>query len=257
MESRSPVAIMSVLLLVLPLSVPWALALLHLEDLPVYIDSVQAIGAGAELAYNGHFSSTWMLYGLINPFLLEALLRVGFGSAACSIFRLFQLFWLALGVLGIVLTLRKLLAASAGGFRTAFLDIIPVVLGSTVLLIESLELTPEAIGFCAMSLLLLACVSYDGSMKSTKTRSGDCFPDRHSTYRSDAGSARSPLRRWPCRFRILDEKVLDPGAADPHVSTSPVGWFRRAGFADRDYSDPGCIGCGSICRLHDERPGEA
>jgi len=159
---------MSVLLLVLPLSVPWALALLHLEDLPVYIDSVQAIGAGAELAYNGHFSSTWMLYGLINPFLLEALLRVGFGSAACSIFRLFQLFWLALGVLGIVLTLRKLLAASAGGFRTAFLAIIPVVLGSTVLLIESLELTPEAIGFCAMSWLLLACVSYDGSMKSTE-----------------------------------------------------------------------------------------
>lgn len=63
-------------------SILWVLVFANSFNLPLYLDSLFTIGAGAKLADQGHFSDTFMLYGLVNPYILEALLFFKLGALA-------------------------------------------------------------------------------------------------------------------------------------------------------------------------------
>ena len=149
---NGPVIAVSVLLLI------WLAVLARFYSLPFYMDSLYTVGAGARLAHMGHFSSTFMLYGLINPFIEEVLLIAGLGSMAPFLLRIFQFVMVGAGFFFLYLTSRTI---SRGENRKAvLLSIAAAVLSSTIMLIESFELTPETSMFLMISILMFTLTTY-------------------------------------------------------------------------------------------------
>lgn len=136
----------------------WLVVLARFYSLPLYMDSVYTMGAGARLAQMGHFSSTFMLYGLLNPFIEELLLLAGAGPLAPFLLRFFQFIMAVAGFYFLFLTARTL--ARDENVRMVRLTVAAAVLSSAVMLIESFELTPETSMFlmvCMMMYWLTAC----------------------------------------------------------------------------------------------------
>lgn len=141
----------------------WIHMLTESFNLSLYYDSLFTIGSGAKLADQGHFSSTFMLYGLINPFVLEALLLMNQGSSAPYLLRLLQLIIAATGCVFAAKTVSRY-----GEYRkrkSAFLTVVAVFLSSSVIMIESLELTPENLSLCIFSILIYQLTVYKPSKR--------------------------------------------------------------------------------------------
>jgi hypothetical protein len=151
------------LILITVLALPWLHSLANVRSLQLYADSLFTIGAGARLAAFGNYSQTFMLYGLVNPYLLNLLLTLGAGGEAVYVLRGIQLSLAFLGILGLLLALRRIAGDRQAGF--SYLSMLLLAfLGSPMFLVESFELTPEISMFAAVSWLLFASVRYDGSL---------------------------------------------------------------------------------------------
>lgn len=150
--------------LIMALSIPWLHSLMNLRHLQLYADSLFTIGAGARLAALGSYSQTFMLYGLVNPCLLNLLLTLGAGGEAVFALRGVQLSLAFLGILGLLLTLKQIDRNGQAGFSYSSMLLL-AFLGSPVFLVESFELTPEISMFAAVSWLLFASLRYDGSFR--------------------------------------------------------------------------------------------
>ncbi len=146
------------------LALPWILSAIGFRSLHLYGDSIFTVGAGVRMACMGHNCRTFMLYGLINPGLLEGLIRAGIGTAAPHILRLIQAAAAFLGMYGLALALRRL---RPGTGRNVFPLVLIPFLASPVFLVESFELTPEIMMFTGLSWLLLFSLEFDGSLKGT------------------------------------------------------------------------------------------
>ena len=151
-------------ILIIALAIPWLFSLAAFRFLQLYADSLFTIGAGARLAACGHFGQTFLLYGLVNPRLLELLLTLGAGGEAAYVLRILQLALALLGIWGLTLTMRQFTPGKqSGGSPLSWLLL--AFLGSPIFLVESFELTPEISMFAAISWLLFASLSYDGSFR--------------------------------------------------------------------------------------------
>ena len=125
---------------------------------PIYMDSFFTIGAGAKLFFEGHSAPTFMLYGLINPFILEGLLNCGFGPSAPFMLRFFQLL-MGLGtILFLGLSLKRMLervplilCVATSAFT---------VLSSTALMKEFLEPVPETGMAFTVSMMIYLMLRY-------------------------------------------------------------------------------------------------
>lgn len=140
------------------LGVLWLTNALYINQQPLYIDSFFTVGAGAKLFIHGHGAETFMLYGLINPFLLEGLLNAGLGSTSPAILRLAQMLMTLATVVVTALSLKALLPGK--NLKTRLTAVAVTMLSSTVLMRESLEPLPETgLAFCiALSaLIILRC----------------------------------------------------------------------------------------------------
>jgi len=138
------------------LFVLWLLVLVNSFHLPVYLDSLFTIGAGARLAEDGILSPTFMLYGLINPYILYLFLRADLGAWAPYLLRIVQFIVAISGY--VVLSLVASSATHGSSRRLSNLSALVAIFGSAVILIESFELTPEIVTFsvfCAMIYLML------------------------------------------------------------------------------------------------------
>ncbi|MBD3369180.1 hypothetical protein GF402_02305 [Candidatus Fermentibacteria bacterium] len=157
MRARSKYVWMA-LLLVLPAAF-WIASLAVSKQLPLFIDSQIAIGAGARLYHHGHLAETCMIHGLINPYLLEGLLRLGLGAFAPYALRLVQ-FLIGLG--SICAAYRIGLNLDGRSSRNAVLiSTALAALCSTIFLVESFELTPENVMTLCLLLLLHRLVVYE------------------------------------------------------------------------------------------------
>lgn len=125
--------------------------------LPTYLDTVYSFGAGAKLAYTGHFADTFMLHGLLNPYIVEVIIRAGAAGQSFLLARQAQAIWAALTLLGIYGSLRSLLGdrlsrgAAVLASSTMFL--------STMTTIELLDIRPECPSMAGVSLLLWICLT--------------------------------------------------------------------------------------------------
>ncbi len=144
--------------IIVVLAILWIFVLINYFNLPLYLDSLFTIGAGAKLADQGHFSSTFMLYGLVNPYILEALIFFKLGALAPHVLRLIQFSIALTGIFFLARTVsyRKNSLSS----RLSFFTTIAVVLSSTTILIESFEPTPENATLCIFSILLYLLTIY-------------------------------------------------------------------------------------------------
>ena len=142
----------------------WFLYAASFHASPLYADSLFTIGAGARLASEGHFSSTFMLYGLINPFTLEALLRLGFGESAPDILRLFNLM-ACLAAAGLIASGTRQLIP--GKQKLVIFVASLTLLSSVILLIDSMELTPEVLILFSLAGLFRACMLYRSGNRDT------------------------------------------------------------------------------------------
>ena len=106
-----------------------------------------------------------MLYGLIDPYILEGLLAMGAGAAAPFALRIVQFLIAAAGFYLIYRTFSSL-ESKISRFRAASFTA-AAVMSSAVILIESLEITPEIVMFTAVSLLLYRLVTYRPSLKNS------------------------------------------------------------------------------------------
>lgn len=136
----------------------WLAVLARFYELPVCMDSIYTMGAGARLAHMGHFSSTFMLYGLLNPFIEELLLLAGAGPLAPFLLRIFQFIMAVAGFFFLFLTARTL--ARDDNVRMAGITVAASVLGSAVMLIESFEFTPETSMFLILSIMMYWLIGY-------------------------------------------------------------------------------------------------
>jgi len=68
----------------------WLVNSWHVVRNPLYIDSFFTLGAGVKLFLQGHSESTFMLYGLINPYALEGLMKLVPGPEATTLLSLLQ-----------------------------------------------------------------------------------------------------------------------------------------------------------------------
>lgn len=142
----------------------WVLFAASFHASPLYADSLFPVGAGARLASEGHFSSTFMVQGLINPFILEALLRLGLGESAPDALRLIH-FMTCLAAIGLIASgMRQLIP---GRSKSIFLVASITLLSSVILLIESLELTPEVLTLFSLAGLFRACILYRGGSRDS------------------------------------------------------------------------------------------
>ena len=140
----------------------WVMLALRYRMLPLYADSIHTLGAGAKLAYTGHFSSTFMSFGLINPFIIELFLKLGFGGQSYHLIRLVQLLWAILGFIGIGASFRLICRREISIIKTILFTSI-ICLSSAIILIEAFEPTPEISMFCVLSWLVFASLRYKGS----------------------------------------------------------------------------------------------
>ncbi|MCK5130871.1 MAG: hypothetical protein KAR40_01800 [Candidatus Sabulitectum sp.] len=99
-----------------------------------------------------------MLYGLINPYILETLLNLKLGPLAPYVLRLVQFLIAITGF--IFLSLAVSHGKKNTQLRFSFFSTIVVVLSSTVILIESFEPTPENITLCIMNILFYLMTIY-------------------------------------------------------------------------------------------------
>jgi len=153
-----------ILLFLIVFTVLWVLVLVNSFDLPLYSDSLFTIGAGAKLADQGHFSSTFMLYGLVNPYILEALLNLKLGAQAPYILRLAQF---VIAITGFIFLSRAVSLDKNGlSNRLSFFSTFAVIFSSTVILIESFEPTPETATLSIFSILFYLLVIYKPSMRN-------------------------------------------------------------------------------------------
>ena len=136
----------------------WLLVLAKSFYLPLYLDSLFTVGAGAKLAEQGHFSETFMLYGLINPYFLEILIKLNPGALAPYFLRLIQFIATCTGLFFLSLSVSHVRKGTSR--NTSILAAVSVVLGSAVTLIESFELTPETLTFSGFSILLYMMITY-------------------------------------------------------------------------------------------------
>ena len=142
----------------------WVLYSVSFSTSPLYADSLFTVGAGARLASEGHFSSTFMLYGLINPFTLEALIRLGLGEGAPDVLRLFNVL-ACLAAVGLIASgVRQFFP---GRPRSVIFVTSLTMLSSMILLIESMELTPEILTLFSLAGLFRACILYRGGNRDT------------------------------------------------------------------------------------------
>ena len=146
------------------LAIPWILSIISFNSLNLFGDSLFTIGAGTRLAFIGHHEQTFLLYGVINPSILEILIRLGAGTKAPPMLRLVQMMVAVVGVYGLSLTLRRFYPKDG---RNAFLWLLIAFLSSPVFMVESFELTPEILMFASLSWLLHFSMEYDGSWRKT------------------------------------------------------------------------------------------
>lgn len=133
------------------LSILWITVAIKSFNLPIYLDSLFTIGAGTQLAQLGHFSGTFMLYGLVNAYILEALLVLKLGALAPYLLRLVQLL---MALTGFYFLCRSIsLRNNNHCIHCNFLSAAAVVLSSSVILIESFEPTPENVMLFAVNIL--------------------------------------------------------------------------------------------------------
>ncbi len=153
----------SLILSVLALLSLWLINSFHIFAQPIYYDSFYTIGAGAKLFMEGHSSSTFMLYGLINPFFLEWLLNSGLAESAPFILRLFQQL-ITFGIITVLgLCLQQFFEAKSFS-RTLPLAAL-ALLSSTIMLKESLEPTPEIGLSLTVSLMIYLLIKYKPCLK--------------------------------------------------------------------------------------------
>ncbi len=125
--------------------------------LPCYMDVVYSFGSGVKLYQEGHFSNTMMLYGLLNPYVVEGLLRLGAGTGSFILARHAQGFWLILAALGIAGSLRALLNDRISRIAAALAGM--SILVSVPASIELLDVRPENPAMAGMALLMWGVLS--------------------------------------------------------------------------------------------------
>ncbi len=138
------------------LLLPWIANGIYAESSPLYLDSIFTFGAGAKLYLTGHHSTTFMLYGLINPYILERFLVSGLGPDAPVALRLTQLLYVfgAMWLCGCCVNQIVTEQTRKRSILTTFM----VMLSSTVLLRESLEVVPEPGLLLSLALLMYAAL---------------------------------------------------------------------------------------------------
>lgn len=129
----------------------------HSSMLPTYMDSFYSFGAGAKLAYTGHFSDTFMLHGLLNSYLVETIIRAGAAGQSYILARQAQAIWAAITLLGVYGSLRSLLGDRLS--RCTTLLAASTMFLSTMTTIELLDIRPECPSMAGVSLLLWVCLS--------------------------------------------------------------------------------------------------
>ncbi len=135
----------------------WAILLLGVRSMPLHSDALLTMGAGARLCARGHFACTYMLYGLVNPFLLELFSLFGAGTASFHVLRVVNVLIGAAGVAGIAMSYREV---RGGSDRLSLLPVLLACAGSAYLLLESFEPTPETGTGAVTAWLLFACLRY-------------------------------------------------------------------------------------------------
>ncbi|MCD4701138.1 MAG: hypothetical protein K8S24_04695 [Candidatus Aegiribacteria sp.] len=141
----------------------WVAVAVRSFNLPIYFDSLFTIGAGARLAHHGHFSGTFMLYGLVNAYILEIFLALKMGALAPFLLRIMQLI---LALTGFFFLCRGFsLFDENHSNRLRFFSAAAVVLSSAVILIESFEPTPENAMLFAVNILFYRMAVYRASRK--------------------------------------------------------------------------------------------
>jgi len=105
------------------------------------MDSFYSFGAGAKLAYTGHFSDTFMLHGLLNSYLVETIIRAGAAGQSYILARQAQAIWAAITLLGVYGSLRSLLGDRLS--RCTTLLAASTMFLSTMTTIELLDIRPE------------------------------------------------------------------------------------------------------------------
>ena len=134
MRSISGTRILLVVFAILFLSVTLALALCKRFEL-VYYDEIFTLGSGCRLFEMGHFSKTFMLYGLLNTYLIELAGIVGLLGYALEAAKGFQILIALSAAVAVGKTLRTLFPRR--GFRLENMAIAVIVLfGSPLLIIE-------------------------------------------------------------------------------------------------------------------------
>ncbi|NOQ22276.1 MAG: hypothetical protein GQ565_06465 [Candidatus Aegiribacteria sp.] len=151
------------LIYVFLLLVLWVAVTISSFNLPIYLDSLFTVGAGARLAHHGHFSGTFMLYGLVNAYILEAFLALKLGALAPYLLRLVQFLMALTGFFFLCRGFSSL--DKKHSVHLSFFSAVAVVLSSAVILIESFEPTPENAMLFAINILFYCMAVYKPSRK--------------------------------------------------------------------------------------------